>query len=119
MPYGNCNLERNFQSENIRPNMYGNEEPKMKNFGFGEQQQTNNFGNMYDILSIQKSIDQTFDMPDIRKLSLSSDSNDGLTNFMMESAKSGRDTESIQVKVPTSEHVAEIVGKQGIFLTVS
>lgn len=27
--------------------------------------------------------------------------------------RNGRDTESIQVKVPTSEHVAEIVGKQG------
>jgi len=113
MPYGNnCNLEKNFQSD-IRQNSFANmEEPKMKAFGFGE---SSNFGNMYDLLSIQKSIDRNFDMPELRKLSLSSDSNstDGLSTFMLESAKSGRDTESIQVKVPTSEHVAEIVGKQG------
>ena len=41
---------------------------------------------------------------------------DGFSGFMTEAAKSNRDTESIQVRVPTSEHVAEIVGKQGLFL---
>ena len=34
--------------------------------------------------------------------------------------RNGRDTESIQVKVPTSEHVAEIVGKQGeLYITTA
>jgi len=56
-------------------------------------------------------------LPDLKSLNI----NDCLercsptpSNYsMFDDQRNGRDTESIQVKVPTSEHVAEIVGKQG------
>lgn len=66
---------------------------------------------LYDLLNRGNAFDLDF-----RKLSLSSESsgNDaGFSGFLQESAKAGGNTASIQVRVPTSEHVAEIVGKQG------
>lgn len=71
---------------------------------------------LQELLNFQKSLDRNFELPDLRKLSLSetNSSVDGFSGFMQDAAKSSRDTESIQVRVPTSEHVAEIVGKQGL-----
>lgn len=85
---------------------------------YGTSSQADVFGDqsaLQDLLNFQKSLDRNFELPDLRKLSLSDNnsSSDGFSGFLQEAAKSSRDTESIQVRVPTSEHVAEIVGKQG------
>lgn len=92
-------------------------------YGSSSQGQADTFSDqsaLQELLNFQKSLDRNFELPDLRKLSLnetnmnnSGSSLDGFSGFMTEAAKSNRDTESIQVRVPTSEHVAEIVGKQG------
>ena len=95
-------------------------------YGSSSQGQADTFSDqsaLQELLNFQKSLDRNFELPDLRKLSLnetnmnnSGSSLDGFSGFMTEAAKSNRDTESIQVRVPTSEHVAEIVGKQGLFV---